>query len=260
MFAASRNVIRDATPFSRISTFLGANAGNRSGRALSDCSKGQKSSSLQRGTPGKAPKISNIDGKQSFFSNPLQWYAEKLETHPLLTKCLTSGLIGGSGDILCQFLVYSNNNDQENEVNFQLDWYRTGRFGFLGCFFVAPVVHFWYGALTKMIPGNSLSVTLKRTFLDQACFAPIFLPTFMLNLMVLEGRSTDEILPRLKEDVPDTLIANWSLWAPAMMINFRFVPLKFQVLFSNLVGFVWNAYLSWKTHESTHEAVAESRM
>mmetsp|Transcript_28060 Transcript_28060/g.39440 ORF Transcript_28060/g.39440 Transcript_28060/m.39440 type:complete len:257 (+) Transcript_28060:191-961(+) len=256
MFSASRNFIREAARLSPASTSaVKRSTGDRGGRLLSGNSK----NSL--GRPGQAAKTSNSDGKQSFFSNPLQWYAEKLETHPLLTKCLTSGFIGGSGDFLCQFLVYSNDDKNvEGKINFHPDWYRTGRFGILGCFLVAPVVHFWYGALMRKIPGNSISVVLKRTFLDQAFFAPIFLPTFMFNLMVLEGRSADEMLPRLREDVPDALVANWSLWIPAMMFNFRFVPLKFQVLFSNLVGFVWNAYLSWKTHESTHEAVAESRM
>jgi hypothetical protein len=44
-------------------------------------------------------------------------------------------------------------------------------------------------------------------------------------------------------------VVGWSIWIPSMAFMFAFVPGKFQVLFSNGVGFVWNSYLSWRTHE-----------
>jgi hypothetical protein len=34
-----------------------------------------------------------------------------------------------------------------------------------------------------------------------------------------------------------------------MAYMFAYVPGKYQVLFSNSVGFVWNVYLSWRTHQ-----------
>lgn len=78
---------------------------------------------------------------------------------------------------------------------------------------------------------------------------------------MLEGREAPEVIAKLKEDLPDALVTNWCLWIPAMLINFRFVPGKWQVLYSNMIGFVWNVYLSWKTQDaSTFEAVVESRM
>ena len=90
----------------------------------------------------------------------------------------------------------------------------------------------------------------------------------MLNLMFLEGRPLAEIPEKLGRDLPDALVANWCLWIPAMLVNFRFVPIKFQVLYSNMVGFVWQTYLSWKTQDagghgdkgSDVEMVAESRI
>jgi hypothetical protein len=53
------------------------------------------------------------------------------------------------------------------------------------------------------------------------------------------------IAPKLKEVVPDIIVANWFLWIPAMTINFSMIPLKFQVLFGNVVALVWNVYLSY---------------
>ena len=101
----------------------------------------------------------------------------------------------------------------------------------------------------RKLPGNSLSVVLKRTLLDQIFFAPIFIPTFMTSLMILESKPLDEIPTVLIRNVPEVVRTNWALWIPAMLVNFRYVPGPWQVLFSNCVGFVWNVYLSWKTQE-----------
>eukprot|EP00562_Extubocellulus_spinifer_P028467 CAMPEP_0178658828 /NCGR_PEP_ID=MMETSP0698-20121128/26208_1 /TAXON_ID=265572 /ORGANISM="Extubocellulus spinifer, Strain CCMP396" /LENGTH=350 /DNA_ID=CAMNT_0020301261 /DNA_START=128 /DNA_END=1177 /DNA_ORIENTATION=+ len=227
----------------------------------------------------------------SFLSNPLlAWYSAKLESHPFTTKCLTSGFIAAGGDLLCQYLVHRNrlaslaeaaalvdatapsDEDEDDDAiieiepidggsitTFDVDWHRTGRFGALGFALVAPVVHLWYGTLMVRFPGTSMKAVLKRTSFDQLFFAPIFLPTFMINLMMLEGRPFDEVLPKLGRDLPDALVTNWCLWCPAMLINFRFVPLKYQVLYSNMVGFVWNTYLSWKTQEGEDGGEQEGR-
>lgn len=57
------------------------------------------------------------------------------------------------------------------------------------------------------------------------------------------------ILTRIQNDVPQSLIVGWSIWVPSMAYMFAYVPGKYQVLFSNSVGFVWNVYLSWRTHQ-----------
>ena len=202
--------------------------------------------------------------------NPLQWYTNKLDTHPLTTKCITSGLIAGSGDVLCQYLNRKRSDDVKRDTyQKSFDWTRTIRFTILGSFLVAPTVHTWYGYLMSSIPGSSISAIVKRLFLDQGVFAPIFLPTFISCLTVLEhinvfGEKNDDkvqknesndtdllshITNRLRSDVPEALVVGWSIWIPSMAIMFAFVPSKFQVLYSNCVGFVWNAYLSYCTHE-----------
>jgi len=71
----------------------------------------------------------------------------------------------------------------------------------------------------------------------------------MINLMMLEGRPAKEVPDVLMTKVPSTVVASWLLWVPAQLVNFAFIPGKFQVLFSNGAGFVWNAYLSWKTQD-----------
>ena len=39
------------------------------------------------------------------------------------------------------------------------------------------------------------------------------------------------------------------VWPAAMLVNFRFVPVDFQVLYINCVVLGWSAYLSWKVNK-----------
>ena len=64
----------------------------------------------------------------------------------------------------------------------------------------------------------------------------------------MEGRP-EKIPSKLRSDWAGTVIAIWSLWIPAQYINFKYIPIQFQVLFSNSVGFIWNLYLSSVTYK-----------
>ena len=192
---------------------------------------------------GHSDRFQRRKVKTSKRTGPLVWYSRKLDTHPILTKSLSSAIIGGSGDILSQYIVARN-------ANRSLDWdyVRTSRFAFMGIVLIGPVIHVWYGAVMRWFPGNSFSSIVRRVAVDQLLFSPLFLPTFLSGLWLLEGKSPDQVISGLQHTVPTAIVANWALWVPAQAINFRFIPGKYQVLFSNFVGFIWNAYLSYTAH------------
>jgi hypothetical protein len=178
----------------------------------------------------------------------LAWYSRMLDTHPIITKSVSSAFIGGSGDIVSQYIAAQN-----EKRPFAWDAVRTFRFGFLGLVLIGPVIHVWYGSVMRWFPGQSASAVIKRVALDQIFFSPMFLPTFLSGLWLLEGKDFNQVLLALKHTLPTAIVANWGLWVPAQIINFRFVPGKYQVLFSNFVGFVWNAYLSYTAHSDDQE-------
>ena len=68
-------------------------------------------------TPPPSPPPSTHS--PSFFANPLAWYSAKLESHPFATKCITSGFIAASGDLLCQYLVHRNRLAAQEDLNKQ---------------------------------------------------------------------------------------------------------------------------------------------
>ena len=52
------------------------------------------------------------------------------------------------------------------------------------------------------------------------------------------------------------MIVNWQIWLPANLVNFRFVPVPYQVLFANGTSTIYNACLSY-IHNNMEEKTPE---
>ncbi|KAG3118303.1 hypothetical protein PI124_g1373 [Phytophthora idaei] len=177
-------------------------------------------------------------------------YASLLVTHPLSTKIVTGGAIAGMGDVGCQHVLEVEDDDARFDIK------RTAIFTFLGGFLISPVLHVWYGFLGSRLPGVSTTAVAKRLALDQLGFAPTFLPVILSSVLALEGHAED-IPNKLRADWWPLTKANWVVWVPAQILNFRFVPGSMQVLFSNVVGLLWNAYLSYVSHSEVPKALLD---
>ncbi len=44
-----------------------------------------------------------------------------------------------------------------------------------------------------------------------------------------------------------TMFHHWSIWPLAMYVNFRFVPLPWQVLYTSSVGMLWDIHMAHST-------------
>lgn len=159
----------------------------------------------------------------------------------LASQAVTSAAISAVGDITSQ-LVF-----EERDA---LDWRRLSTFTVLGGVLVAPTLHAWYSFLHRRLPGDAMATVGRRLLLDQLAFAPTFIPSFMMTLLLLEGHAHPA--RKVRHEWWPAMLVNWQLWVPAQLINFRFVPVHFQVLFANGVAVVWNVYLSWAAHRVRH--------
>lgn len=100
----------------------------------------------------------------------------------------------------------------------------------------------------------------KRVFWDEFIFTPVYYPIFLTILWKLEhgeALSFPKIGDMLWREMPTLIMAEWAIYVPAQAVNFRYIPGKFQVLFSNVIGIAWNGYLSWtaqQAHGNHHDA------
>lgn len=153
-------------------------------------------------------------------------------------QAVTSALISGAGDVICQLVV---------EANKELDTKRLAIFTGLGGVMVGPALHTWYSLLHRSFPAQTKAGIGKRLLLDQFLFAPIFIPSFLTVLLTCEG--VDDPIRQVQAQWSDALVVNWRLWIPVQLVNFAVIKPHFQVLFANGVAVLWNTYLSWASHK-----------
>ena len=89
----------------------------------------------------------------------LRAYNRVLNSRPLITQMISAGVIGASGDVICQFAV-----DRVELARY--DYVRTLRFFLLPTFYIAPVLSTWFKVLER-IPGSKLIAPLKKVAVDQ---------------------------------------------------------------------------------------------
>lgn len=87
------------------------------------------------------------------------------------------------------------------------------------------------GAVTKA--PSALAQTFKRMALDQTVFAPFGLAVFYTAMTLAEGGTKEAVEIKLREMYVPTLKANWMVWPVVQVVNFRLMPVQFQLVSRN---------------------------
>lgn len=147
-------------------------------------------------------------GVTDVFSGAWASYNEALDANPLLVKSITAGVILGAADLTGQALEGIQRDD---DIDKAIDIARVARFAIFGLVLQAPWNHFYYQILDGALPPTPEPFTPTtgiKTFIDQFIQAPIFTVLIFAFLGFLEGKNAEEIKTQLKNDYPDTMIAN----------------------------------------------------
>ncbi len=167
-----------------------------------------------------------------------KWYNGALTTHPLITKMFTSFVTFGTGDFVCQQIEKSRN--KEKKYNF-LRTLKQASFGFM----VTPYLHLQFCKIMPwLFKGKGVGTTVKNVVYDQIIGAPIFTAMFFIYLNMSNNKSFEESVKELEKKLLPTLYMTWKIWPFLMFLNFYFIPVPYRVLFSNITGIFWSAYLS----------------
>ncbi|EMR68535.1 hypothetical protein MGN70_014625 [Eutypa lata] len=126
------------------------------------------------------------------------------------------------------------------------DFERLTRFMAYG-FAMAPVQFKWFGFLSRAFPitkDSAFGPAMKRVALDQLIFAPFGIGCFFTAMTVAEGGGRRAVAHKLRDMYIPTLKANFMVWPLVQIINFRLMPVQFQLPFVSTIGIAWTAYLS----------------
>ncbi|KAI9816402.1 MAG: hypothetical protein M1832_005069 [Thelocarpon impressellum] len=203
------------------------------------------------------------------------YYAEK----PVLTMMITNAVLGGVADTVAQSLTVIRQRairkpggvskddfvaieihelDEKNpfpsselipasiKLPPPFDFERLTRFMAYG-FIMAPVQFKWFQFLSRTFPitkGAATAPALKRVAFDQLIFAPVGLAAFFTFMTVAEGGGKRAITRKFQDVYMPALKAMYIIWPAVQIINFRLIPLQFQLPMVSTVSIAWTAYLS----------------
>ena len=85
---------------------------------------------------------------------------------------------------------------------------------------------------------------MKKVVVDQLLFSPLCLAVFFLTLGALDASPLGDIVGEIRRFGAVIYAAEWFVWPPAQAANFYLIPLKFRVLFDNLVSFGFDIFQS----------------
>ncbi|KAI0182851.1 hypothetical protein EV127DRAFT_41386 [Xylaria flabelliformis] len=203
-------------------------------------------------------------------------YNAYFDRRPVLTMMVTNAVLGGIADTVAQTITTVKQRanrkpgigakDDPISIEIQdmskkdsrdlfadprspttpFDFERLTRFMAYG-FAMAPITFKWFGFLSRVFPITKTSAfapALKRVAVDQIVFAPISVALFFSVMTIAEGGGRRAVALKLKDMYMPTLKANYAVWPAVQIINFRLMPVQFQLPFVSTIGIAWTAYLS----------------
>ncbi|KAH8168746.1 mpv17 / PMP22 family protein [Sarocladium implicatum] len=201
------------------------------------------------------------------------------DERPLMTMMVTNAILGGIADTVAQtiasvrhrvlqkpglskaeefvmeFEEYDRKSATFDRRDFipetksgppPFDFERLTRFMAYG-FCMAPIQFKWFKFLSTAFPMTKTSQfgpALKRVAFDQFIFAPFGVGAFFTVMTIAEGGGRRAVTNKLRDMYIPTLKANFIVWPAVQIVNFRLMPVQFQLPFVSTVGIAWTAYLS----------------
>ncbi|KAF8534770.1 hypothetical protein BDD12DRAFT_895209 [Trichophaea hybrida] len=192
---------------------------------------------------------------------------------PVLTTMVTSSLLNGIADTIAQTVSVARQraskhrpNSKKDGVSIEInelsekslpihrkdlraatpfDVERLVRYMAWG-FLMAPLQLAWFSFLEKHFPTGELGAAIWKVLFDQIIFSPIGLALFFVFMTVTEGGGSKAVRKKFDGIYVSALKSNYVIWPAVQILNFRVIPLQFQLPFASTVGICWTIYLSLK--------------
>jgi len=185
-------------------------------------------------------------------------FEKKLSEKPFVTTLLSSGVILGVGEIVMQLIErYKLSEEKRKTWSLSRDRvYNMVIFGTVYSFFIS---YYWY---VKLLPrltyakGQSqLKMSLKKVFLDQSIQSSIYTASFLYCMTRQNGGTHIEGSEKIKKEFLRVFIMDQKIWPLTQLINFYFIPLRYQIFVIEIVNVFWSAYLSFVEQDNKENEI-----
>ena len=99
--------------------------------------------------------------------------------------------------------------------------------------------------LRLLMQPNSLRFVSAKVAIDGFLFGPLDLLIFFTYMGLSAGKSVPQVKEDVKRDFLPALILEGGIWPIVQVANFRFIPVRYQLLYVNFFCLLDSCFLSW---------------
>jgi protein Mpv17 len=92
---------------------------------------------------------------------------------------------------------------------------------------------------------NTFRFVGSKVAADGFLFGPLDLVLFFSYVGLASGRSVEQVKDDVKRDFIPALALGGLVWPAVQIANFRFIPVRYQLLYVNLFCLLDSCFLSW---------------
>lgn len=99
--------------------------------------------------------------------------------------------------------------------------------------------------LRLQLQPNSFWFVANKVAIDGVIFGPLDLLVFFTYMGFSAGKSVPQIKEDVKRDFVPALILEGGVWPVVQIVNFRYMPVRYQLLYVNFFCLLDSCFLSW---------------
>jgi protein Mpv17 len=99
--------------------------------------------------------------------------------------------------------------------------------------------------IRRRFQPNTFKFVASKVAADGFLFGPLDLLLFFSYVGLGQGRSIEQVKEDVKRDFIPALVLGGTIWPAVQIANFRFVPVRYQLLYVNLFCLLDSCFLSW---------------
>ncbi|EAU29485.1 hypothetical protein ATEG_10036 [Aspergillus terreus NIH2624] len=207
--------------------------------------------SLRKETKELAHKVGERLTGGNSQNGYLAMYLRQLQSNPLRTKMLTSGVLSGLQEYISSWIAH--------DVSKHGHYFsaRVPKMLLYGMFISAPLGHFLIGILQKVFAGRtSLKAKILQILASNLIISPIQNTVYLCSMAVIAGaRTFHQVRATVRASFLPVMKVSWVTSPIALAFAQKFLPEHTWVPFFNIVGFFIGTYVNTYTKKKRLEAL-----
>lgn len=111
--------------------------------------------------------------------------------------------------------------------------------------FLSPRYEYLDRFILRRYQPKTFKFVASKVAADGLLFGPVDLLLFFSYVGLASGRSVEQVKDDVKRDFIPALVLGGTIWPAVQIANFRFIPVRYQLLYVNLFCLLDSCFLSW---------------